>query len=75
MPRSSLPLEPTDAAHRDRWLALFHAGDRATLAACYREHGGAVARAIGKLLGGDDRETVIHEHPAQAFLPRRRPHA
>jgi RNA polymerase sigma-70 factor (ECF subfamily) len=61
VPRSSIPLEPTDAAGRDRWLALFHAGDRATLAACYREHCGTVARTIGNLLGADDGETVIHE--------------
>lgn len=43
------------------WLRLFHEGDRATLEACYRAHFTTVARAIGPMLGGADRETVIHE--------------
>jgi RNA polymerase sigma-70 factor (ECF subfamily) len=45
----------------ERWLALFHEGDRATLEACYREHFTTVERAIGPLLGGADRETAIQE--------------
>src|SRR5688500_6255999 len=43
------------------WLASFHAGDRATIEACYRQHFATVERAIGSLLGQADRETVIHE--------------
>jgi RNA polymerase sigma-70 factor (ECF subfamily) len=49
------------SAAAEQWLAAFHAGDRATLEACYREHFAAVDRAIGSLLTGADRETVIHE--------------
>jgi RNA polymerase sigma-70 factor, ECF subfamily len=43
------------------WLAAFHRGDRSALEQCYREHFATVSRAIGTLLGGSDRETVIHE--------------
>lgn len=49
------------AAQRDVWLEAFHAGDRGVLEGCYREHFGAIERAIGGVLGGADRETVIHE--------------
>jgi RNA polymerase sigma-70 factor (ECF subfamily) len=43
------------------WLRRFHAGEPAVLEACYREHFDTVARAVGGLLTGADRETVIHE--------------
>lgn len=43
------------------WLAAFHAGDREVLAACYRDHYRTVEQACGSILGGADRETVIHE--------------
>ena len=52
---STLP-EPTDP-----WLARFHAGDRDALEACYREHFRAVDAAVGRVLDGADRETVVHE--------------
>jgi RNA polymerase sigma-70 factor (ECF subfamily) len=42
-------------------LAAFHAGERAVLEGCYRAHFAAIERAIGGVLGGADRETVIHE--------------
>lgn len=45
----------------DRWLESFHAGERVVLEGCYREHFPVVERAIGPLLRGADRETVIHE--------------
>jgi RNA polymerase sigma-70 factor (ECF subfamily) len=44
-----------------KWLAAFHAGDRDKLADCYRDHFDGVERAIGSILSGPDRETVIHE--------------
>lgn len=44
-----------------RWLASFHAGERRTLEEFYREHYGTVDRAVGQVLGGADRETVVHE--------------
>ena len=43
------------------WLERFHRGDRASMESCYREHFATVERAIGSLLTGADRETVIHE--------------
>jgi RNA polymerase sigma-70 factor (ECF subfamily) len=43
------------------WLARFHAGDRAVLEECYREHFGTVGRAIGRMASEADRETLIHE--------------
>ncbi len=49
--------QPRDAA----WLADFHAGGRATLERCYREHCRGVLRATGRILNGADAETVTHE--------------
>src|SRR5262249_50623384 len=43
------------------WLVRFHAGDRAVIEGCYREHYGVVDRAVGSVLSGADRETVVHE--------------
>ena len=43
------------------WLGRFHAGDRDVLGACYRDHFGTVARAVGRVLHGADRETVVHD--------------
>lgn len=48
---------PEDSSH----LAAFHAGDRAALERCYREHYQAVARAAGRILQRVDAETVTHE--------------
>lgn len=52
---------PGEPAAEVAWLASFHRGDRATLSACYRDHFTTASRAIGALLTGADRETVIHE--------------
>lgn len=43
----------------DGWLAAFHAGDRRALETCYREHYATVDRAVGRVLSGADRETVV----------------
>jgi RNA polymerase sigma-70 factor (ECF subfamily) len=45
----------------DRWRAAFHAGDRAAVAHCYREHYRTVAAAVGRMLSVADAETVTHE--------------
>ena len=49
------------AGSDDAWLALFHRGDRRTLEDCYREQFEVVDAAVGRLLRGADRETVVHE--------------
>jgi RNA polymerase sigma-70 factor (ECF subfamily) len=43
------------------WLARFHAGEPALLGECYRTHFDAVSRAVGSVLTGADRETVVHD--------------
>jgi len=43
------------------WLASFHAGERQTLEGFYREQYTDVDRAVGRILSGADRETVVHE--------------
>ena len=58
---------PGDCASRHpeadeaEWLNAFHRGDRGAIASCYRDHFDGVERAIGEILRGPDRETVIHE--------------
>lgn len=42
-------------------LAGFREGTREALEACYREHFGTVHAAVGTVLRGADRETVVHE--------------
>ena len=49
------------SAEGTAWLARFHAGDRAVLEDCYREHFVTVTRAVGQVLHGADCETVVHE--------------
>jgi RNA polymerase sigma-70 factor (ECF subfamily) len=61
LPNRFAQADPSDSSPGGPWLALFHRGDRATLEACYREHFATVERAIGPILGGADRETIIHE--------------
>lgn len=51
----------SETATEETWLASFHRGQRDVLERCYRDHFATVSRAIGSLLGGADRETVIHE--------------
>ena len=54
-------LEPTEEVYAQQWLERFHAGDRATLEACYREQFAAIKRSMGSIVEGADREAVIHE--------------
>src|SRR5690349_5936846 len=51
----------TDEEDDPAWLAAFHRGDARVIEGCYCEHFAAVERALGGLLEGADRETVIHE--------------
>lgn len=50
-----------DAERPLAWLGAFHAGDRAVIEGCYRDHFATVERAMTGVLGAADRETVIHE--------------
>jgi RNA polymerase sigma-70 factor (ECF subfamily) len=43
------------------WLDRFHAGERDVLERCYRDHFRAVELAVGQVLRGADKETVVHE--------------
>jgi len=43
------------------WLTQFHSGSREVLSECYVDHFASVARAVGRILKGADKETVIHE--------------
>ena len=43
------------------WLARFHAGEREVLDQCYRDHFRVVEIAVGQVLRGADKETVIHD--------------
>lgn len=43
------------------WLTRFHRGDVDVLGACYEEHFPTIERAIGTLLRGADRETVVQD--------------
>jgi RNA polymerase sigma-70 factor (ECF subfamily) len=51
------PALPHDAL----WLDRFHAGERDIIEACYRDHFRVVENAVGRILRGADKETVIHE--------------
>lgn len=54
----SVPARPED---QDQWLRCFHRGDRWSFAHCYEEHLGGVAWAVGQVLSGVDRETVVQD--------------
>jgi RNA polymerase sigma-70 factor (ECF subfamily) len=43
------------------WLDAFHRGDRQALHECYVDHVDTAEQAIGRILEGADKETVIHE--------------
>jgi RNA polymerase sigma-70 factor (ECF subfamily) len=45
----------------DAWLRDFHAGHRAAMTRLYYDHFATVAAAVGRVLTGADKETVIHE--------------
>lgn len=45
----------------DGWLKRFHEGHRGVLEKCYRDYLTTVDIAVGRILSGADRETVVHE--------------
>jgi RNA polymerase sigma-70 factor (ECF subfamily) len=54
MTLSELPDDPA-------WLGRFHAGERAVLEQCYRDHFAKALTAATRILSGIDAETVTHE--------------
>ena len=59
---TTVPSTTVEAARRDeRWLTDFYAAHPSTMAALYREHFELVRSAVAPVLGGADRETVVHE--------------
>ena len=62
MPSPLLPARVDEtAADAPDWLGEFHRGAHAVMHQCYVDHFATVERAVGRVLGGADRETVIHE--------------
>src|SRR4051812_18866792 len=56
------PVSPPErAADAVTWLSEFHTGSKAVLTECYIDHFASVERAVGRILKGADKETVIHE--------------
>jgi RNA polymerase sigma-70 factor (ECF subfamily) len=43
------------------WLARFHAGAREVIEGCYRDYFRVVEQAVGQILQGADKETVVHD--------------
>jgi RNA polymerase sigma-70 factor (ECF subfamily) len=66
-PRRSIRLWPTTMSARSApaqdatWLDRFHAGERDVMEGCYRDQFRVVENAVGHILRGADKETVIHE--------------
>jgi RNA polymerase sigma-70 factor (ECF subfamily) len=62
MPSPLLPAQVDEtAADAPDWLDAFHRGGRSAMRQCYADHFTTVDRAVGKVLQGADKETVIHE--------------
>src|SRR4051812_8234655 len=59
------PFPPAGVAARsgevEDWLLRFHEGTREVMRECYVDHFTGVERAVGRVLSGADKETVIHE--------------
>jgi RNA polymerase sigma-70 factor (ECF subfamily) len=54
-------MQATSSIEADTWLQAFHAGHRATMASLYHDHFATVAAAVGRVVAGADKETLIHE--------------
>lgn len=62
MPNPLSPARARDASPEDAdWLAAFHEGTHEAMRRCYADSFAAVERAVGSVLSGADRETVVHE--------------
>jgi RNA polymerase sigma-70 factor (ECF subfamily) len=55
------PRAPSPSSGAQGSLADFHAGSREAFGAIYRDHFATVDRAVGRIIGGADKETVVHE--------------
>jgi RNA polymerase sigma-70 factor (ECF subfamily) len=53
--------QDADSPSQQAWLERFHAGARDVLESCYRDHFKTVEQAVGQVLRGADKETVIHD--------------
>jgi RNA polymerase sigma-70 factor, ECF subfamily len=53
--------ERMDPAEASAWLDQFHAGDRDVLEGIYHQHFHRIDTAVGTVLSGADRETVVHD--------------
>ena len=60
-PSTSSVTAPAGQDSEDSWLRCFHRGDRVAFARCYREYVGTVSWAVGQILRGVDRETVVQD--------------
>src|SRR5262245_18368475 len=66
-PRRSIRVWPATMAARSApshdapWLDRFHAGEREVLDQCYRDHFRVFQSAVGQVLRGADKDTVIHD--------------
>jgi RNA polymerase sigma-70 factor (ECF subfamily) len=58
---ASDPWVPSSRPGSEGSLADFHAGTREAFTAFYRDHFSTVDRAVGRILSGADKETVVHE--------------
>lgn len=56
-----MQMQATSSVEADPWLDAFHAGNRGTMAALYHEHFATVTAAVGRVVSGADKETVVHE--------------
>ena len=55
------PTPPNATSSEVAWLRAFHSGSRKCMAECYEDHFDLVSQAVGAILTGADRETVVHE--------------
>jgi RNA polymerase sigma-70 factor, ECF subfamily len=60
MTTASRTSEP-DWHESDPWLVRFHQGSRDVMQELYQDHFARVARAVGTILDGADKETIVHE--------------
>jgi RNA polymerase sigma-70 factor (ECF subfamily) len=62
MPSPLLPARAQESSpDAPDWLGAFHRGTQAAMQQCYADYYATVDRAVGRVLEGADKETVIHE--------------
>jgi RNA polymerase sigma-70 factor (ECF subfamily) len=60
-PSPSSSSSAATAGGDEAWLEAFQRGDRDAFARCYEDYIGTVSWAVGQVLRGVDRETVVHD--------------